>query len=80
MADIVKRIKTDVEIRAQKKYMEKFCEVKVKKTTERRTEIQEYAANMGESTLTELLTKLCRMTVCPIRNRSSRQTAFITLQ
>ncbi|MBO5031088.1 hypothetical protein D3Z58_07560 [Clostridiaceae bacterium] len=50
MADKVKRVKTDAEIRAQKKYMEKFCEVKVRMTTERRTEVQEHAANMGEST------------------------------
>ena len=50
MADKVKRVKTDAEIRAQKKYMEKFCEVKVRMTTERRAEVQEHAANMGEST------------------------------
>ena len=50
MADKVKRVKTDAEIRAQKKYMEKFCEVKVRMTTERRAEVHEHAANMGEST------------------------------
>ncbi len=50
MADKVKRVKTDAEIRAQKKYMEKFCEVKVRMTTERRAGVQEHAANMGEST------------------------------
>ena len=50
MADKAKRVKTDAEIRAQKKYMEKFCEVKVRMTTERRAEVQEHAANMGEST------------------------------
>ncbi len=50
MADKVKRVKTDAETRAQKKYMEKFCEVKVRMTTERRAEVQEHAANMGEST------------------------------
>ncbi len=52
MADKVKRAKTDAEIRAQKKSMEKFCEVKVRMTTERRAGIQEHAASMGESTTT----------------------------
>lgn len=50
MTDKAKRTKTEAEIRAQKKYMEKFCEVKVRMTTERRAEVQEHAASMREST------------------------------
>ncbi len=41
---------TDARKEANKRYMEKFCEVKVRMTTERRTEVQEHAANRGEST------------------------------
>ena len=41
---------TDARKEANKRYMEKFCEVKVRMTTERRAEVQEHAANMGEST------------------------------
>lgn len=49
MADKEKKSKTEAEIRAQKKYMEKFCEVKVRMTTEKRAEVQEHAASMNES-------------------------------
>ena len=41
---------TDARKEANKRYMEKFCEVKVRMTTERRSEVQEHAANMREST------------------------------
>ena len=44
-----KRGKTEAEIRAQKKYMEKFCEMKVRMTTERRSTVQQHAAKMQES-------------------------------
>lgn len=49
MADKIKKSKTEAEIRAQKKYMEKFCEVKVRMKTDKRTAIQEHAASKGES-------------------------------
>lgn len=35
--------------RAHKKYMEKFVEVKVRMTPERRSEVQAHAAERGES-------------------------------
>ncbi len=50
MADKEKKAKTEAEIRAQKKYMKKFCEVKVRMTKEQRTIVQEHAASMQEST------------------------------
>ena len=50
MAKKAKKAKTEAEIRAQKKYMERFCEVKVRMTTERRSIVQQHAANMDEST------------------------------
>lgn len=42
--------KTDAQKRAQKKYMENFCEVKVRMTPEKRTIIQNHAKACGEST------------------------------
>lgn len=41
--------KTDAQKRAQKKYMEKFVEVKVRMSPEKRSEIQNHAASNGES-------------------------------
>lgn len=46
------KVKTEAEIRAQKKYMEKFCEVKVRMTTDRREKVQKHAASMKESATT----------------------------
>ena len=43
------RKKTEAQIRAQKKYMENFVEIKVRMTAEKRSIVQEHAANMGES-------------------------------
>ena len=40
---------TEAQKRAQRKYMEKFVEVKVRMTPEKRSIIQEHARNMGES-------------------------------
>lgn len=40
---------TEARRRANKKYNEHFCEVKVRMTPEKRTIIQEHAASMGES-------------------------------
>lgn len=40
---------TEARARANKKYMEKFCEVKVRMTPERREEIKAYAASKGMS-------------------------------
>lgn len=42
--------KTEAQKRAQKKYMESFCEVKVRMTPEKRTTIQRHAKACGEST------------------------------
>ena len=40
---------TEARRRANKKYNERFCEVKVRMTPEKRTIIQEHAASLGES-------------------------------
>ena len=46
-----KRTKTtDAQKRAKQKYMERFVEVKVRMTPERRAEVQEHAKAQGEST------------------------------
>ena len=42
--------KTDAQKRAQKKYMEKFVEVKVRMTPEKRSQIQDQAKKLGKST------------------------------
>ena len=44
-----KKTKTEAQIRAQKKYMENFVEIKVRMTADKRTTVQEHAASMGES-------------------------------
>lgn len=44
--------KTDAQKRAQKAYMSKFVEVKVRMTPERRVDVQKHAAAQGESTTT----------------------------
>ena len=41
---------TEARARANKKYMEKFVEVKVRMTPEQRSAVQAHAQNMGEST------------------------------
>lgn len=41
--------KTEAQKRAQKNYMSKFVEIKVRMTPERRTEVQEHAKRQGES-------------------------------
>ena len=41
---------TEARRRANKKYNDKFVEVKVRMVPERRTIVQEHAASMGEST------------------------------
>jgi len=41
---------TDAKKRAHRKYMEKFVEVKVRMTPEKRTTIQAHAEKQGEST------------------------------
>lgn len=43
---------TEAQKRAKKKYMEKFVEIKVRVTPEKRTVIQEHAQTMGESATT----------------------------
>ena len=50
MADPTKKSKTAAEIKAQKKYMEKFCEIKVRMTKEERELVQAYAQSLGLST------------------------------
>ena len=42
--------KTEAQKRAHKKYMEKFVEVKVRMTPERRSSVQAHAVAQGEST------------------------------
>ena len=46
---MAERKKTEAQIRAQKKYMENFVEIKVRMTADKRSIVQEHAANMGES-------------------------------
>lgn len=43
---------TEARARANKKYMEKFVEIKVRVTPEKRSAIQEHAQGMGESATT----------------------------
>lgn len=45
-----KKAKTEAQIRAQKKYMENFVEVKVRMTPERREQVKAHAQTIGEST------------------------------
>ena len=45
-----KKSKTEAQIRAQKKYMENFVEVKVRMTPEQREQVKAHAQTMGEST------------------------------
>ena len=40
---------TEARARANKKYMEKFVEVKVRMTPDKRSAVQAYAANLGQS-------------------------------
>lgn len=40
---------TEARARANRKYMEKFVEVKVRMTPDKRSAVQAHAANMGES-------------------------------
>ena len=42
--------KTEAQKRAQKAYMSRFVEIKVRMTPERRKSVQEHAASQGEST------------------------------
>ncbi|MDD5952404.1 MAG: hypothetical protein PUC32_01930 [Oscillospiraceae bacterium] len=44
-----KKKTTEAQKRAKQKYMERFVEVKVRMTPERRTEVQEHAQRHGES-------------------------------
>lgn len=43
---------SEAQKRAHRKYMEKFVEIKVRVTPEKRSTIQEHAQMMGESTTT----------------------------
>lgn len=40
---------TEAQKRAKQKYMERYVEIKVRMTPERRTEVQEHAKTQGES-------------------------------
>ena len=40
---------TPAQAEAHKRYMENFVEIKVRMTTEKRSKVQEHAADMGES-------------------------------
>lgn len=46
---MAERKKTEAQIRAQKKYMENFVEIKVRMTADKRSIVQNHAAKMGES-------------------------------
>ena len=45
-----KKPQTEAQIRAHKKYMENFVEVKVRMTPERREQVKAHAQTIGEST------------------------------
>ena len=45
-----KKPKTEAQIRAQKKYMESFVEIKVRMTPDRREQVKAHAQTIGEST------------------------------
>lgn len=45
-----KKKNTEAQIKAHKKYMENFVEVKVRMTPEHREKVKQHAENMGEST------------------------------
>lgn len=45
-----KKPKTEAQIRAQKKYMESFVEIKVRMTPDRREQVKAHAQAIGEST------------------------------
>lgn len=46
------KVVSEAQKRAHRKYMEKFVEIKVRVTPEKRTAIQEHAQTMGESATT----------------------------
>ena len=45
-----KKAQTEAQIRAQKKYMESFVEIKVRMTPDRREQVKAHAQAVGEST------------------------------
>ena len=45
-----KKAQTEAQIRAQKKYMENFVEIKVRMTPDRREQVKAHAQANGEST------------------------------
>ena len=53
---------SDAQKRAQKKYMEKFVEVKVRMTPEKRSAVQAHAASIGQST-TEFINRAINETM-----------------
>lgn len=59
MADIIKKTKTEAEIKAQKKYMEKYCEIKVRMTTEEREKVKSYAQTLGMSASNFIKKAIC---------------------
>lgn len=64
--------KTDAQKRAQKKYMEKFVEVKVRMTPEKRSQIQDHAKKLGKST-TEFINRAIDETM-ERDNKNNRKT------
>lgn len=57
MADTERKTRTEEDIKAQKakaqkKYMEKFCEIKVRMTKDEREKVQTHAQKVGMSTST----------------------------
>lgn len=49
MADTEKSTNKEAQIRAHKKYMEKYCEIKVRMTTEEREKVKSYAESQKMS-------------------------------
>ncbi len=50
MADTTEKAnRSEAQIKAHKKYMEKYCEIKVRMTTEEREKVQKHAQSLGMS-------------------------------
>ena len=50
MADTTKKTKTEAQIKAHKKYMQRFCEIKVRMTPAEREQVKKHAESVGMST------------------------------
>lgn len=51
MADTTEKAnRSEAQIKAHKKYMEKYCEIKVRMTKDEREQVQNYSQSLGLST------------------------------